>query len=139
MIIWGYSHRSNAALQNDFVKVFINITVNTLEKASSVLQTYGTSHCQTQSLTSKRASPLFCCVEKTALSTRSKESGVVLPSIVSCQNSCSRCFLQIFHAKILMCCRLEATHEAIEGSLRMDPGALPFFGWTTFLPQINYL
>ncbi len=70
---------------------------------------------------------------------RSKESGVVLSSNFSCQNSCLRCFLQIFHAKILTRCRLEATHEAIEGSLRMDPGALPFFDWTTFLPKINDL
>ena len=45
---------------------------------------------------------------------RSKESAVVLSSIVSCQNSCSRCFLQIFHAKILTRCRLEATYATHE-------------------------
>jgi hypothetical protein len=50
---------------------------------------------------------------------RSKESAVVLSSVVSCQNSCSRWFLQIFHAKILTRCRLEATHETIERLLQM--------------------
>jgi hypothetical protein len=75
------------------------------------------------------------CIKHQVIGKRSKESGVVLSSIVSCQHSCSRCFLQIFHAKILMRCRLEATHEAIEGLLQMDPGALPFFGWMTFLPK----
>ena len=41
-------------------------------------------------------------------------------------------FLQIFHAKILMRCRLEATHEAIEGSLRIGLFFSPFSPATTF-------